>query len=118
MTSHTLTDTVQLAERIETSSSDVVGCGLASKPISGLSQDAVSKAMLTAMHNQAGCTAGHGHRRVGVLEQDLRYEVLSVPEGCASTRSFAEDKHGGHLARHRHEHGLEWRDDVESHFRV
>ena len=51
MTSHTFTNTAQLAERIETTSSDVVGCGLAAKPISRLSQDAVSKAMLTAMRN-------------------------------------------------------------------
>ena len=40
MTSDTFTKIVQLAEKNETTSSDVVGYGLASKPISGLSQDA------------------------------------------------------------------------------
>ena len=55
MASDTFTNIVQLAEKIETTSSDVVGYGLASKPISGLSQDAIWKAMLTAMRIPAGC---------------------------------------------------------------
>ena len=38
-----------------TSSSDVVGYDLASKPISGLGQDAAGKAMPFAMRNPAVC---------------------------------------------------------------
>ena len=55
MASDTFTNIVQLAEKIETTSSDVVGYGLASKPISGWSQDAIWKGMLFAMRNPADC---------------------------------------------------------------
>ena len=51
----TFSNIVRLAQKIETSSSDVVGYGLASKPIAGLSQDAAWKAMLYAMRNPAEC---------------------------------------------------------------
>ena len=51
----TFSDIVHLAKKIETSSSDVVGYGLASKPIAGLSQDAAWKAMLFAMRTPAEC---------------------------------------------------------------
>merc|ERR1719232_1832189 len=46
---------VQLAKKMESSSSDVVGYGLASKPITDLSQDTLWKAMLYAMRNPAEC---------------------------------------------------------------
>ena len=50
----TFSNIVQLAQMIETSSSDVVGYGLASKPIE-LSQDDAWKAMLFAIRNPAQC---------------------------------------------------------------
>merc|ERR1712045_1020740 len=53
MASDTFSNIVQLAVQIESSSSDVVGYGLASKPIIDLSQDAAWKAMLYAMRNPA-----------------------------------------------------------------
>merc|ERR1719210_1719803 len=55
MARDTFSNIVQLAKRIETSSSDVVGYGLASKPLVGLSEDAAWKAMLFAMRNPAEC---------------------------------------------------------------
>ena len=45
MATDTFTGIVQLAEKIVTICSDVVGYGLASKPICGLSKDAAWKAM-------------------------------------------------------------------------
>ena len=51
----TFSNIVRLAQKIVTSSSDVVGYGLASKPIAGLSQDAAWKAMLYAMRNPGEC---------------------------------------------------------------
>ena len=42
-----------LARQIETSSSDVINYGIASKPIVGASQDAAWKAMLNAMRSPA-----------------------------------------------------------------
>merc|ERR1712045_722344 len=55
MAQDTFSNIVQLAKKIETSSSDVVGYGLASKPLMGLSEDAAWKAMLFAMRNPAEC---------------------------------------------------------------
>merc|ERR1740129_1792205 len=54
MACDTFSNLVQLAKKIETSSSDVVGYGLASKPLA-LSEDAAWKAMLFAMRNPAEC---------------------------------------------------------------
>merc|ERR1719323_1099621 len=51
----TFTNLVQLAKKVENSSSDVVGYGLASKPITDMSQDTLWKAMLYAMRNPAQC---------------------------------------------------------------
>jgi len=55
MARDTFSKIVQIAKTIETSSSDVVGYGLASKPLSGVSQDDLWKAMLFAMRNPAEC---------------------------------------------------------------
>merc|ERR1712012_1175924 len=49
------TNLVQLAKKVENSSSDVVGYGLASEPVTGVSQDALWRAMLYAMRNPAVC---------------------------------------------------------------
>merc|ERR1712242_448471 len=51
----TFSNLVQLAKKVESSSSDVVGYGLASKPVTGVSQDALWRAMLYAMRNPAVC---------------------------------------------------------------
>merc|ERR1719210_1953776 len=51
----TFSNLVQLAKKVESSSSDVVGYGLASKPVTGVSQDALWRAMLYAMRNPAEC---------------------------------------------------------------
>merc|ERR1712176_1252102 len=64
----TFSNLVQLAKKIESSSSDVVGYGLASKPIPGMSQDALWKAMLYAMRNPAEC----GLKVNGVSVRDMR----------------------------------------------
>merc|ERR1712117_214288 len=55
MACDTFSNIVQIAKTIETRSSDVVGYGLASKPLSGASQDELWKAMLTAMRKPAEC---------------------------------------------------------------
>merc|ERR550532_260467 len=55
MARDTFTNIVQIAKTIETSYSDVVGYGLASKPLSQVSQDELWKAMLYAMRNPAEC---------------------------------------------------------------
>merc|ERR1719414_2647349 len=51
----TFSNIVQIAKKIEANASDVVGYGLASKPISELSEDDAWKAMLYAMRNPAEC---------------------------------------------------------------
>merc|ERR550532_2675248 len=55
MASDTFLNIVQIAKTIEKSSSDKVGYGLASKPLSEASQDELWKAMLFAMRNPAEC---------------------------------------------------------------
>merc|ERR1712045_111408 len=55
MACDTFSKIVQMAKTIETRSSDVVGYGLASKPLSGVSQDELWKAMLFAMRNPTEC---------------------------------------------------------------
>merc|ERR1719464_1757140 len=55
MACDTFSNIVQMAKTIETRSSDVVGYGLASKPLSGANQDELWKAMLFAMRNPAEC---------------------------------------------------------------
>merc|ERR1712241_1198551 len=67
MARDTFTNVVQIAKTIETKSSDVVGFGLASKPLSGASQDELWKAMLYAMRNPAEC----GLKVDGVTTRDL-----------------------------------------------
>merc|ERR1712012_1251424 len=63
----TFTNLVQLAKKVENSSSDVVGYGLASKPITDMSQDTLWKAMLYAMRNPAQC----GLKVDGVSVRDM-----------------------------------------------
>ena len=73
---------MQFAKEMESSSSDVMGYGLASKPITGMSQDALWKAMLYAMRNPAEC----GLKVDGVSLRDMKV-TCSAP--CASWRSWA-----------------------------
>merc|ERR1712045_314534 len=63
----TFSNLVQLAKKVESSSSDVVGYGLASKPVTGVSQDALWRAMLYAMRNPAVC----GLKVDGVSVRDM-----------------------------------------------
>merc|ERR1712045_366185 len=63
----TFSKIVQTAKTIETRASDVVGYGLASKPLSGASQDELWKAMLYAMRNPAEC----GLKVDGVAIRDM-----------------------------------------------
>merc|ERR1719471_1780600 len=53
--SDTFTNIVQLARKLQQKSSDVVGMGVASKPLAGVSQDAAWRAMLYAMRSPAEC---------------------------------------------------------------
>merc|ERR1712117_321236 len=55
MARDTFSNIVQIAKTIETSSSDVVGYGVASKPLVGVKQDDLWKAMLFATRNPAEC---------------------------------------------------------------
>merc|ERR1739844_102169 len=55
MASETFSNIVQLARQIEASSSDVIGYGVASKPIVGANQDTAWKAMLYAIRQPAEC---------------------------------------------------------------
>merc|ERR1712117_933235 len=55
MARDTFSNIVQIAKTIETSSSDVVGYGVASKPLIGVKQDDLWKAMLFATRNPAEC---------------------------------------------------------------
>merc|ERR1712129_646840 len=63
----TFSNIVQLAKKVQSSSSDVVGDGLASKPVTGMNQDALWKAMLYAMRNPAEC----GLKVDGVSVRDM-----------------------------------------------
>merc|ERR1712242_597538 len=49
----TFTNLVQLAKKVENTTSDVVGYGLASKPVTGTTQDALWRAMLYCMRSPA-----------------------------------------------------------------
>jgi len=51
----TFSNLVQLAKKLQSSSSDVVGYGLSSKPVTDMNQDALWRAMLYAMRNPAAC---------------------------------------------------------------
>merc|ERR1711992_230605 len=55
MARDTFSNIMQIAKKIEANSSDVVGYGLASKPITNMSEDTVWKAMLYTMSNPAEC---------------------------------------------------------------
>ena len=55
MACDTFPNVVQMVRKIETSSSNVISYGLASKPIVGPNQDAAWKTMLTAMRKPAQC---------------------------------------------------------------
>jgi len=68
MARDTFSNIVQLATKLGSSSSDVVGYGLASKPVTGVSQDALWRAMLYAMRNPAEC----GLKVDGVSVRDMR----------------------------------------------
>merc|ERR1711963_727209 len=64
----TFSNLVQLAKKLQSSSSDVVGYGLASKPVTGTTKDALWRAMLYAMRNPAEC----GLKVDGVSVRDMR----------------------------------------------
>jgi len=64
----TFTNLVQLAKKLQSSSSDVVGYGLSSKPVTDIGQDALWRAMLYAMRNPAEC----GLKVDGVSVRDMR----------------------------------------------
>merc|ERR1712117_296134 len=51
----TFSNMVKLAKKVESGTSDTVGYGLASKPVTDMSQDSLWKAMLYAMRNPAEC---------------------------------------------------------------
>merc|ERR1719471_590273 len=51
----TFSNMVKLAKKVESGTSDAVGYGLASKPVTDMSQDSLWKAMLYAMRNPAEC---------------------------------------------------------------
>merc|ERR1712012_364740 len=53
MARDTFSNLVQLAKKIDCNSSDVVGYGLASKPVTSVNQDSVWRAMLYVMRNPA-----------------------------------------------------------------
>merc|ERR1712079_734010 len=55
MAKETFSNIVKLAKKIESSSSDTVGYGLASKPVTDMSQDSLWKAMLYARRKPAEC---------------------------------------------------------------
>jgi hypothetical protein len=64
----TFSNLVQLAKKIESSTSDVVGYGLASKPVTDSTQDALWRGMLYAMRNPAAC----GLKVDGVSVKDMQ----------------------------------------------
>merc|ERR1719512_79647 len=67
MARDTFSNLVQLAKKIESNSSDVVGYGLASKPVASVNQDSLWRAMLYAMRNPAEC----GLKVDGVSVRDM-----------------------------------------------
>merc|ERR1719219_81767 len=83
MAQDTFSNIVQLAKTIASSSGETIGFGLASKPITGVDQDAVWRAMLYAMRNPADA----GMKVDSVRVQDLSgcmqrsFRILDKP-GC------------------------------------
>jgi len=68
MARDTFTNLVQLAKKVESTTSDVVGYGLASKPVTGTTQDALWRGMLYCMRNPAAC----GMKVDGVTVKDMQ----------------------------------------------
>merc|ERR1719361_2415149 len=64
----TFSNLVQLAKKIESSTSDVVGYGLASQPVTDSNQDSLWRGMLYAMRNPAAC----GLKVDGVSVKDMQ----------------------------------------------
>merc|ERR1739838_708042 len=81
MASDTFSKIVQLAKKQESSSSDFVGYGLASKPITDTNEDGLWKAMLYAMRNPAECGLKVDGVRVcdmtGYMQRSMR--ILEKP---------------------------------------
>jgi len=81
MASDTFSKIVQLAKKQESSSSDFVGYGLASKPIADTNEDGLWKAMLYAMRNPAECGLKVDGVRVcdmtGYMQRSMR--ILEKP---------------------------------------
>merc|ERR550525_1464506 len=67
MAKETFSNIVKLAKKVESSSSDKVGYGLASKPVTDMSEDSLWKAMLYAMRKPAEC----GLKVDGVTTRDM-----------------------------------------------
>jgi len=67
MAKETFSNIVKLAKKVESSSSDTVGYGLASKPVTDMSEDSLWKAMLYAMRKPAEC----GLKVDGVTTRDM-----------------------------------------------
>merc|ERR1719497_266929 len=67
MAKETFSNIVTLAKKVESSTSDTVGDGLASKPITDMSEDSLWKAMLYAMRKPAEC----GLKVDGVTTRDM-----------------------------------------------
>merc|ERR1712014_249792 len=77
----TFSNIVQLARQITSSSGETIGFGLASKPITGVNQDAVWRAMLYAMRNPADAGMKVDNVRVqdmgGYMQRSFR--ILDKP---------------------------------------
>merc|ERR1712012_1229390 len=83
----TFSNMVKLAKKVESGTSDTVGYGLASKPVTGMSEDSLWKAMLYAMRNPAEC----GLKVDGVTTRDMAgfmqrtMRILEKPGGPTVT---------------------------------
>merc|ERR1712001_57112 len=77
MAQDTFSNLVQVAKGMTSSSGETIGFGLASKPLDGMTQDAVWRAMLTAMRDPVGAGMKVDSVRVqdmsGYMQRSMRF---------------------------------------------
>merc|ERR1712107_404113 len=97
MARDTFSNLVQLAKKIDCNSSDVVGYGLASKPVTSVNQDSVWRAMLYVMRNpsegglleKAGSPTVTDNIRVIESAQEITYRPVVNNVESEEERVFA-----------------------------
>merc|ERR1712018_903410 len=85
----TFTNLVKLAQQLASRTTETISYGFASKAITGLSQDALWKAMLYCMRNPGECGLKVDNVRVLESAQEITYRPVVNGQEAAEERVFA-----------------------------